>query len=155
MDPKHIFEYVEGNTTGASSASGASLALATNGKFNVFHKSWDVAKRQRGGYDTEHLDATLRHTEPVTKFVFDSTNNVEAISTLSTCTGLSFRCEECDRIAVLNKNKTKKNKQKTSNNSCVKCSFLLNHPLTTPEIKTCVVDLKLLNKVREKEKKCV
>jgi len=146
LDPKHIFEYVEGNTTGASSASGASLALATNGKFNVFHKSWDVAKRQRGGYDTEHLDATLRHTEPVTKFVFDSTNNVEAISTLSTCTGLSFRCEECDRIASLNKNKTKKNKHKLGNNACVKCSFLLNHPLTTPEIKACVVDLKLLNK---------
>jgi len=146
LDPKHIFEYVEGNTTGASDASGASMAVATNGKFNVFHKSWDVAKRQRGGYDTDHLDATLRHTEPVTKFVFDSTNNVDAISTLSTCTGLSFRCEECDRIALLNKNKTKKNKMKTSNHSCLKCSFLLNHPLTTPEIKTCVVDLKLLNK---------
>ena len=138
LDPKHIFEFVEGDTTGSKIGNGNATA-AGDKKFNVFHKSWDMAKRQRGGYDTDHLDFSLRHTEPVSNFVFESKSNLDAIQTLSTCTGLSFRCEECDMMQ-------NKNNKKKSTFSCTKCSFLLNHPLTTPEIKTCVVDLKLLNK---------
>mmetsp|Transcript_5265 Transcript_5265/g.9337 ORF Transcript_5265/g.9337 Transcript_5265/m.9337 type:complete len:1061 (-) Transcript_5265:400-3582(-) len=136
LDPKHIFEVVEGDTTQAGNGPSGASASSANPKFNVFHKSWDKAKRQRGGYDTEHLDATMRHIEPLVKFVFGCQSNTEAIQCLSTTTGFSFLCEEC--------NNNSNNNKKTST-SC-QCQYLLNHPLTTSEIKECVVDLKVLNK---------
>lgn len=123
LDPKHIFEFVEGDTQGGGKDTAG--APGADKKFNIFHKSWGQAKRQRGGYDTDHLDGTMRHIEPVTNFVFGAASTMDAIQVLSTCTGLSFRGETDD---------------------CPKSSFLLNHPFTTNEIKTCVVDLKLLNK---------
>ena len=127
LDPKHIFELVEGDTTG-----GGSLSLTGgNSKFHVFHKNWDKAKRQRGGYDTEHLDATLRHIEPLSNFVVEAKNSMSAIQLLSSCTGFSFSCDKC---------------QEDKQESSCRCRFLLHHPLTTPEIKECVVDLRVLNK---------
>jgi len=123
LDPKHIFEFVEGDSQGGKATVGAG-----DKKFNVFHKSWDQAKRHRGGYDTDHLDGTMRHVEPVAKFVFGSSSQMDAIQILSTCTGLSFRSGE-DDPSTMEENK-----------------FLLNHPFTTTEIKTCIVDLKVLNK---------
>ncbi|KAG7344602.1 23S rRNA methylase [Nitzschia inconspicua] len=138
LDPKHIFEYVEGDTTQASN-----LASSASSKFNVFHKSWDKAKRQRGGYDTEHLDfITLRHVEPLCKFVFAKTN-MDAIQALSSCSAFSFQCDECTNHDA--KTKTNSKASSTSSPTCP-CAFLLNHPLTSQEIKECVVDLKLLNK---------
>jgi len=126
LDPKHIFEFVDGDTQGGGKDT--SRIGTGDKKFNVFHKSWDQAKRQRGGYDTDHLDGTMRHIESVSKFVFGVTSNIDAIQILSTCTGLSFRCDD-SADATKEKN-----------------DFLLNHPFTTNEIKTCIVDLKLLNK---------
>lgn len=132
LDPKHIFEFVEGDTTGGNGA------LAGSSKFHVFHKNWDTSKRHRGGYDTEHYDATMRHIEPLSKFVFETKGRMPAIQLLSQCTGFSFHCSECSE-----------NKQATDNTtnppSC-RCQFLLHHPFTTPEVKECVVDLKVLNK---------
>ncbi len=127
LDPKHIFEFVEGDTQGGGKES----VGAADKKFNVFHKGWGQAKRQRGGYDTEHLDGTMRHIESVWKFVFGSSNNMDAIQILSRCTGLSFRTDDVDEVNAMTKEQ---------------CEFLLNHPFTTNEIKTCVVDLKLLNR---------
>lgn len=141
LDPKYIFEFVDGDTQGG----GKEAAGAPGGdkKFNVFHKSWDQAKRQRGGYDTNHFDGTMRHIESVSKFVFGASSNMDAIQTLSTCTGLSFRCEDCEAMNTMTK---AKNNKSSSSSNCAKCSFLLNHPFTTTEIKTCIVDLRLLNK---------
>lgn len=127
LDPKHIFEFVSGDTQGGGKEA-AGLPGADK-KFNVFHKSWDQAKRQRGGYDTEHLDGTMRHIEPVSNFVFDASSNMDAIQVLSTCTGLSFRCDDSADATTK-----------------AQMHFLLNHPFTTTEIKTCIVDLKVLNK---------
>ncbi len=117
LDPKHIFEVVQGDTTGGQSESS---------KFHVFHKNWDKQKRHRDGYDTEHLDFNLRHVEPLQNFV-SAKGNTSAIQLLSSCTGFSFSCDQCPL------------------KTC-RCQFLLNHPFTTPEIKECVVDLKVLNK---------
>ena len=146
LDPKHIFEFVEGDTSAGGAAGGATGGLGAEidtKKFNVFHKSWETAnKRKRGGYDTEQLEfASLRRIAPVTKFVFETKSQLDAIQILSTCTGLSFTTttstgEEAQdgRRAVEDPRMVAKNK------------FLLNHPFTTTEIKTCIVDLKLLNK---------
>lgn len=127
LDPKHIFEFVQGDTTGGSIGDGAG-----NKNFHVFHKNWDKAKRQRGGYDTEHLDGTLRHIQPLKKFV-TTEGQMPAIQLLSSCTGFSFNCEVC-------------RDKKTDDSAGCPCHFLLHHPLTTFEIKECVVDLKVLNK---------
>ena len=127
LDPKHIFEFVEGDTQGGGKES----VGAGDKKFNVFHKQWGQAKRQRGGYDTDHLDGTMRHIESVWNFVFGTSNNMDAIQILSKCTGLSFRVDDVDEVNAMTKEQ---------------CDFLLNHPFTTNEIKTCVVDLKLLNR---------
>eukprot|EP00535_Pseudo-nitzschia_heimii_P007244 CAMPEP_0197175946 /NCGR_PEP_ID=MMETSP1423-20130617/2024_1 /TAXON_ID=476441 /ORGANISM="Pseudo-nitzschia heimii, Strain UNC1101" /LENGTH=1073 /DNA_ID=CAMNT_0042625217 /DNA_START=165 /DNA_END=3383 /DNA_ORIENTATION=- len=124
LDPKHIFEFVDGDTQGG----GKPTIGGADKKFNVFHKSWDAAKRQRGGYDMDHLDGTMRHIQPVSKFVFESSSTMDAIQMLSNCTGFSFQPDESDPL------------------DAKRSSFLLNHPLTSSEIKTCVVDLKLLNK---------
>lgn len=136
LDPKHIFEFVEGDTTQASGGNPLSGAAtgATTTKFNVFHKSWDeVNKRQRGGYDTDHLDATMRHVESVVHFVFVRSSHTDAVNCLSTSTGLSFTC---------NDDETRGDQDDDDD----KCNFLLNHPFTTAEIKECVVDLRVLNK---------
>uniref|UniRef100_A0A7S4AEZ0 rRNA methyltransferase n=1 Tax=Pseudo-nitzschia australis TaxID=44445 RepID=A0A7S4AEZ0_9STRA len=130
LDPKHIFEFVEGDTQGGGKET--SGGVGGDKKYNVFHKSWDQAKRHRGGYDTEHLDATMRHIEPVSDFVFGTKSQIDAIQMLSTCTGFTFRSEN--------------NKSSSRASVCPKSAFLLNHPFTTNEIKECVVDLKLLNK---------
>jgi AdoMet-dependent rRNA methyltransferase SPB1 len=130
LDPKHIFEMVQGDTTGGSGVVGTN-----NSTFHVFHKKWDHAKRHRDGYDNEHLDMTLRHVEPLDRFVFQAKGSMGAIHMLSSCTGFSFTCEEC----------TASKKEDETQTKC-HCQFLLHHPLTTPEIKECVVDLKVLNK---------
>lgn len=122
LDPKYIFELVEGDTTGGGQVSD---------NFNVFHKQWDKQKRHRDGYNPEHLDSTMRHIQPLTNFVF-AKGKIEAIKILSSCTGFTFQCDECQD-----------NKKKDL--SC-HCHLLLNHPLTTAEIKECATDLKVLNK---------
>ena len=131
LDPKHIFEQVEGESTGGQQMGGGE-------GIHVFHKAWDQKRRQREGYDMTHLDATMRHVEPVANFI-EAKGLKEAIHVLSTCTGLSFHCEKCQDT----KNDSKKKKKEKP--EC-HCQFYLQHPLTTPETKDCVSDLKVLNK---------
>lgn len=134
LDPKHIFEFVEGDTTG-----GGNLMGQVGDKFNVFHKAWDKHRRQRDGYNPELLDGTMRHIQPLTDFVL-AKGKMDAIKLLSTCTGFAFQCESCT-----DKNGNTKKKSDKNDTPC-HCKFLLNHPLTTQEIKECAVDLKVLNK---------
>lgn len=130
LDPKHIFEMVEGDTTGGGNLEGGSSE-----KFHVFHKNWEKAnKRHRDGYDMNELDANLRRVEPLHNFIHVK-GSMGAIQLLSSCTGFSFTCPECSTTS------TKKDEETNCD-----CKFLLHHPLTTPEIKECVVDLKVLNK---------
>lgn len=126
LDPKHIYEQIEGETTGGQKKAADGEAI------HVFHKQWDQKKRHREGYDHDHLDATMRHIEPVTNFI-EASGMKDAITILSTCTGLAFTCEKCKV--------TKKGEEP----DC-RCEFFLRHPLTTPETKSCVSDLKVLNK---------
>lgn len=128
LDPKHIFELVEGDTTGGSGQVG--------NNFNVFHKSWDKQKRQRDGYDNNLLDGTMRHIQHITNFVF-AKGRMDAIKLLSTCTGFSFQQEDVKKIQI---------DEDKIDAVTAQTKFLLNHPLTTPEIKECIVDLKVLNK---------
>ena len=126
LDPKHIFEQIEGETTGGQKVGAGGEGI------HVFHKAWDQKKRHREGYDHTHLDATMRHIEPVSRFL-EATGMKEAIQVLSTCTGLTFTCEKCQEI-------------KKGEEPACRCQFYLRHPLTTPETKACVSDLKVLNK---------
>mmetsp|Transcript_26932 Transcript_26932/g.61952 ORF Transcript_26932/g.61952 Transcript_26932/m.61952 type:complete len:1000 (+) Transcript_26932:137-3136(+) len=112
LDPKHIFEAVEGNTTGGGDRE--------NKAVSIFHKNFDKPKRQRGGYDMEFFDATMRHLTPVKEFV--SVGFKEAVQILGQSTSLEF--EEKDPTS----------------------SFLLHHPLTTNEIQTNLSDLQVLSK---------
>ena len=133
-DPKRVFEMVEGETTGGG------LSGAANSSMTVFHKNWDKPRRQRGGYNMEHLDATMRHIEPVDRFVAGSSVK-EAIQMLSSSTGLAFACDECRGTSRRDDDEHAKEATASCN-----CSFFLHHPFTTPEIKQCVSDLQLLNK---------
>ena len=131
LDPKHVFASVEGETTGGTMRL-ASATEAEGTGLSVFHKHWDKKQRKRGGYDMEHLDATMRHIETVSRFVTCQSLK-EAIGVLSSSTGLTFACPECKEVPD------------KSLVSC-HCNFLLTHPLTTLEIKECISDLQVLNK---------
>ncbi|KAL7571246.1 hypothetical protein ACA910_008903 [Epithemia clementina (nom. ined.)] len=143
LDPKHVFEAVEGNTTGGGDNPEASSSTA----ISIFHKNYDKPKRQRSGYDMEFLDSTMRHLTPVKEFV--SAGFKEAVQILGQSTGMEFHCSLC----VNNKNNQKKGappsssgKDNAEEGECTACSFLLHHPLTTNDIQANVSDLKVLNK---------
>lgn len=122
LDPKHVFAQVEGDSTG-----GGNVAK----KLNVFHKSWGVQKRHREGYDHTEMDFTMRKIQTVREFMGNRANPIDI---LSSATGLKFQCEECS-------DETKKEEEC----NCY-CQFYRQHKLTTPEIKACVSDLRVLNK---------
>ncbi len=124
LDPKCVFEQVDGAATGGGDN------VQTNGAkgITIFHKKFDDKKRSRQGYDMDTMDATMRNIGVVSDFIESSGSGLTAlkggekndpIQMLSYCTGLTFT----DR-----------------------CQFYLNHKLTTPEIKACLTDLKVLNK---------
>ena len=83
LDPKCVFEQVEGDSTGGAMQSK---------NFNIFHKQWGKQKRHREGYDMDTLDATMRHVLPISQF-FEGT---DAVQMLSKATGFKFQCEKCD-----------------------------------------------------------
>ena len=129
LDPAHIFEFVEGDTTVANTQ------LSKN--FNVFHKSWDTQKRHRDGYDDEvAFQKNFRNILPVSEFV-ESKSATQAITLLSEATGFSFACPKCSEA---------KSKKETRAPVLCHCQTYLHHPLTTEEVKECVTDLKVLNK---------
>jgi AdoMet-dependent rRNA methyltransferase SPB1 len=140
LDPKHVFEAVEGDTTGGGNASGS----GSTSKFNVFHKQWDQQKRpNRSGYDMAEMDFSMRRVVSIRDFIEGKPSSDEnspkigmgPIEILSNCTGMAFMCHACRPDA------SKDAKKDTCN-----CQIYLQHRATTPEIKTCVSDLKVLNK---------
>lgn len=86
-------------------------------KVNIFHEKFFEKKRQRQGYDMTKLDFSMRSIGTVSEFMSGSLN--DAVQMLSEHTGMRFTEE---------------------------CSFYKNHKLTTAEIKTCLADLKVLNR---------
>lgn len=130
LDPKHVFEAVDGQTDGTASALSVS----------VLSKKWDsqLKARRRNGYDMEHLDATMRHIEPIVNFV--QADLREAVQFLSSSTGFRFTCSTCgvqDQAAA--------DVPPPTALSC-SCNFVLKHASTKPEIKECFSDLQVLNK---------
>lgn len=133
LDPQHIFELVEGDTTGGAGVMEGSQ------NFHVFHKNWEKAnQKNRQGYDWSQVDANLRKVEPLCNFIH-AKGSMGAIQLLSSCTGFSFHSEH-------DKDKTKAATTTASPSPPCDCRFFLHHPLTTPEIKECLTDLKVLNK---------
>jgi len=128
LDPKHIFEAVEGQTTGGGNRD-------TTASVSIFHKNYEKPKRQRGGYDMEFFDASLRHVTPVREFI--SMGFKEAVQILGQSTSMEFVCGVCSK--------------KTAQKDDCTCSFLLHHPFTTNEIQTNVSDLQVLNKADFKD----
>ena len=134
LDPKHVFEAVEGDSTGGGN-------MGTS-KFNIFHKQWDQQKRpNRSGYDMDELDFSMRRVLSIRDFIEGKPTGDEGtvamgpIEILSSCTGMAFSCHVCSKEA------TEEAKEDTCN-----CQMYLNHKATTSEIKACVSDLKVLNK---------
>jgi len=134
LDPRSVFEQVDGAATGGGDARDTAGPLASTSTFNIFHKKYNEQKRRRGGYDMSVLDATMRHVGSVSDFV---SGEEDPIKILGTRTGLGFTCPSCkgeDDEDV-----------KAPAPSCA-CRFYLDHPLTTSEIKACLSDLKVLNR---------
>eukprot|EP00566_Odontella_aurita_P002225 CAMPEP_0113573206 /NCGR_PEP_ID=MMETSP0015_2-20120614/26492_1 /TAXON_ID=2838 /ORGANISM="Odontella" /LENGTH=1090 /DNA_ID=CAMNT_0000476265 /DNA_START=159 /DNA_END=3428 /DNA_ORIENTATION=- /assembly_acc=CAM_ASM_000160 len=136
LDPKCVFEQVDGQATGGGDARDTA---AGKGKMNIFHKKYFEKRRQRQGYNMDVLDATMRNVGRVSDFI-ERGSGKDPIALLSTCTGLSFACGLC-ADGVLSKGDGEEDDQPRCN-----CKFFLEHSLTTAEIKTCVADLKVLNR---------
>ncbi len=148
LDPKCVFEQVDGAATGGGDGSQVKSGVT------IFHKKWDEKKRSRQGYDMTMLDATMRNIGPVADFIESSGSGfggskknsrngdkMDPIQMLSFCTGLSFSCKFCRE-----KDERKRRGEDHSDVPDCNCSFYLNHKFTTPEIKECLSDLKILNK---------
>eukprot|EP00578_Thalassiosira_sp_NH16_P008510 CAMPEP_0181118856 /NCGR_PEP_ID=MMETSP1071-20121207/23300_1 /TAXON_ID=35127 /ORGANISM="Thalassiosira sp., Strain NH16" /LENGTH=1066 /DNA_ID=CAMNT_0023203381 /DNA_START=47 /DNA_END=3247 /DNA_ORIENTATION=+ len=135
FDPKCVFEQVDGQATGGGDKNQTGEKAAT---VNIFHKEFGKRVRSRNGYDMSALDASMRNIGSVASFVEGGSSN-DPIQMLSDCTGLAFFCHICKDIPRL------KDGTMEIEPSC-NCSRYLNHRLTTSEVKTCLSDLKVLNK---------
>ncbi|KAL3770529.1 hypothetical protein ACHAWO_002246 [Cyclotella atomus] len=131
FDPKCVFEQVDGQATGGGDKSQSGEKAA---KMNIFHKEFGKKVRSRNGYDMSNLDASMRNIGSVANFLEGGSTN-DPIQMLSDCTGLAFFCHVCRDASA----------QKVEEPAC-NCKMYLNHRLTTAEIKTCLSDLKVLNK---------
>jgi len=145
LDPKSVFEQVDGAATG-----GGDGIQNTGGKVTIFHKKFADKKKSRQGYDMDTMDFAMRNIGSVCDFVESSgsaygssigTDEKDPIQMLSFCTGLSFTCHLCKE-----KEERKRKEEDYSDIPDCNCEFYLNHRLTTTEIKACVSDLKVLNK---------
>jgi len=143
LDPKCVFEQVDGAATGGGDglqAQGGTSAVT------IFHKKFGEKRKSRQGYDMGVLDFSMRNLGSVKEFIESSSSGVntdkkDPIQMLSFCTGLSFTCHLC-----IAKAEQKRKGEEDGNVPDCNCSFYLNHRLTTGEIKECVADLKVLNK---------
>ena len=145
LDPQSVFEQVDGAATGGGDSAQAKGAKS----ITIFHKKYDTKKKNRTGYDMSTMDAAMRNIGSVSDFIESSSSGVnddsenkkdDPISMLSFCTGFSFSCHLCRA-----KEEHKRKGEDVNIPEC-NCSFFLNHRLTTSEIKSCVSDLKVLNK---------
>jgi AdoMet-dependent rRNA methyltransferase SPB1 len=143
LDPKCVFEQVDGAATGGGDglqAQGGTSAVT------IFHKKFGEKRKSRQGYDMGVLDFSMRNLGSVKEFIESSSSGVntdkkDPIQMLSFCTGLSFTCHLC-----IAKAEQKRKGEEDGNVPDCNCSFYLNHRLTHGEIKECVADLKVLNK---------
>lgn len=134
FDPKCVFEQVDGQATGGGDKNQTGEKAA---KVNIFHKEFGKRVRSRNGYDMSFLDASMRNIGSVSNFLEGGSTN-DPIQMLSDCTGLAFYCHLC---------KDKKSGKNEDEKPDCNCKHYLNHRLTTSEVKTCLSDLKVLNKV--------
>jgi len=116
FDPRCVFEQIDGQATGGGDKNQTGEKAS---KVNIFHKEFGKKVRSRNGYDMSTLDASMRNIGCVSHFVEGGSSN-DPIQMLSDCTGLAFSTPNCKQY--------------------------LNHRLTTSEVKTCLSDLKVLNK---------
>jgi AdoMet-dependent rRNA methyltransferase SPB1 len=151
LDPKSVFEQVDGAATGGG--DGAQKGLGSKG-VTIFSKQFDKKKKSRQGYDMDVLDFAMRNIGNVADFVESSSTGIvsdggvgaeggrgrDPVQMLSFCTGLSFACHLCKA-----KEEHKRKGEDVHVPDC-NCDFYLNHRLTTSEIKVCIADLKVLNK---------
>jgi len=168
LDPKCVFEQVDGAATGGGDAAQKHASLGSgsgsgsgSGGITIFHKKFDEKRRSRQGYDMDVLDSTMRNIGSVADFIESSgsgmyylglnqnqnqnqqgNNGKDPIQMLSFCTGLSFTCHLCKSKEELEK----KGQENVEDVPECNCEFYLHHKLTTLEIKECVADLKVLNK---------
>ncbi|KAL3800050.1 hypothetical protein ACHAW5_003698 [Stephanodiscus triporus] len=132
FDPRCVFEQVDGQATGGGDKSQTGERAA---RVNIFHKEFGKRVRSRNGYDMSELDASMRKIGCARDFLEGGSAN-DPIQMLSDYTGLAFFCRVC---------KDWKGKDEEPGPGC-NCGKYLNHRLTTAEVKTCLSDLKVLNK---------
>lgn len=130
LDPKHVFSEV--SSADKEDSVVASIPTPAGG-VTVLDANWTKRRRQRSGYDMEHLDFSMRHVSSVQDFILIPSTKT-AIKLLSTSTGLAFTCMECKD----------KNREDKWDPSCP-CQSFLHHPFTTTDIKELVSDLQVLN----------
>ena len=132
FDPRCVFEQVDGQATGGGDKSQTGEKAA---RMNIFHKEFGKKVRNREGYDTSSLDASMRKIGCVRDFIEGGSAN-DPIQMLSDYTGLAFYCHVC---------KDFRSKDVKAEPGC-NCRAYLGHRYTTSEVKTCLSDLKVLNK---------
>lgn len=133
FDPKCVFEQIDGQATGGGDKNQTGEKAKS---VNIFHKEFGKKVRSRNGYDMTRLDASMRNIGSVCNFLEGGSTN-DPIQMLSDCTGLAFFCNVCKDIPA--------DKKMEIEPEC-NCSYYLNHRLTSSEVKTCLSDLKVLNK---------
>jgi len=156
LDPKTVFEQVDGAATGGGDAS--QNRQGEDG-VTIFHKKFGEKKKNRQGYDMTRLDATMRNIDSISRFIESSATGAhlkndddddeheqkkDPIHMLSFCTGLSFTCHLCKEKEARTRKQT--DTKPTHDIPDCNCNFYLNHKYTTTEIKECLSDLKVLNK---------
>ncbi|KAL9181616.1 hypothetical protein ACHAXT_010421 [Thalassiosira profunda] len=136
FDPRCVFEQIDGQATGGGdkAQTGEKAANVT-----IFHKDFGKRVRSRNGYDLSSLDASMRNIGSVANFLEGGSTN-DPIQMLSDCTGLAFMCHVCKDLP-----QPKAGEEEKVTPEC-NCNLYLNHRLTTAEVKTCLSDLKVLNK---------
>ena len=135
FDPKCVFEQTDGAATGGGDRAQTGEKQA---KMNIFHKEYGKKVRSRNGYDMTGLDASMRNIGSVRDFL-EGGSEYDPIQMLSDCTGLAFKCQVCRDVP------RQKEGEKPVDPGC-SCRWYLGHRLTSPEVRTCLSDLKVLNK---------
>ena len=133
FDPRCVFEQIDGQATGGGDKAQTGEKAKS---VNIFHKEFGKKVRSRNGYDMTSLDASMRHIGSVCNFIEGGSAH-DPIQMLSDCTGLAFVCQVCKDLVG--------EKKKEIEPQC-NCAQYLNNRLTTSEVKTCLSDLKVLNK---------
>ena len=82
--PGCVFEQINGQATGGGDKTQTGEKAS---KVNIFHKEFGKRVRNRNGYHTTGLDASMRKIGSVAKFL-EGRSDCDPIQMLSDCTGL-------------------------------------------------------------------